>query len=431
VNGLSLPTTLPDVAGRPSRARHVVVGFVLGLTAIAYLDRVCIATAAPSMKIDLGLGDAQMGFVFSAFTFAYALFEVPSGWLIDRFGPRLMLTRIVVWWSLMTAATGLASGFASLLVLRFLFGMGEAGAFPGTARAFSRWLPAREHGRAFGLAVMSGALGGALTQPLVVAMLRGMSWRQAFPIFGLVGIVWAAGWFLWFRDDPRRHGGVNQAERLLIGDPPQHLRSDAPWGAMLRSRTLVALCLMYFCMIYGWYFYLTWLPTYLLNARGFDLRQAGWLASLPLASIACGVFCGGFLSDRLLHRRGLRAARRLPGLFGLPAAALSVVVAVTTSDPLTSALLLGLAAGLASLGTAPAWAVCLEIGGLSSGVVSAAMNTFGNLGGSLLPVVVGLCLQKGVSWRAPLLSIAVLYLVAAGCWIAIDPGDRIEARRRA
>src|ERR1043166_1269285 len=143
----------------PTRARYGVLGFTLALTAIAYLDRVCIATAAPAMKNDLQLSDVQMGSVFSAFTLAYALFEVPSGWLADRFGARLMLTRIVIWWSAMTAVTGWAGGFASLFAVRFLFGVGEAGTFPSITRAYGRWLPVRERGRAFGLALMTAALG--------------------------------------------------------------------------------------------------------------------------------------------------------------------------------------------------------------------------------------------------------------------------------
>src|SRR5215475_4254814 len=155
---------------RPTRVRHGVLGFTLVLTAIAYLDRVCISTAAPAMKQDLGISDVEMGYVFSAFTLAYALFEVPSGWLADRFGARVTLTRIVLWWSAMTAATGAAAGFWSLVSLRWLFGVGEAGVMPSLTRAFSRWLPARERGAAFGLTLMAAALGGALTQPLVVAL---------------------------------------------------------------------------------------------------------------------------------------------------------------------------------------------------------------------------------------------------------------------
>ncbi|HXQ23814.1 MAG TPA: MFS transporter [Candidatus Acidoferrales bacterium] len=409
----------------PTRVRHGVLGLTLALTAVAYLDRVCIATAAPAMKTDLHLTDAQMGYVFSAFTFAYALFEVPSGWLADRFGPRLMLTRIVIWWSVMTAATGLAWGFASLFAVRLLFGLGEAGTFPSIARTYAHWLSPRERGRAFGLAVMTGALGGALAQPLVVQLLDVMHWRHSFPIFGLVGVAWAVAWFRWFRDDPRQHSGVNAAELRLIGNDAPEPHRAVPWKSVIASPSLVALCVMYGGAIYGWYFYITWLPTYLLRARGFDLHQVGWLAALPLLSIAAGVFAGGWASDGLTHRWGARVGRRIPGLIGFPLAAGAVVGAVMTPASLLAALLLALAAGLAALGVAPAWAACLEIGGRHAGVVSGAMNTFGNLGGALSPVVVGLCLENWSSWNAPLITVAVLYLVAAACWLGIDPTEPI------
>ena len=409
----------------PSRARYGVLGFTLALTAVAYLDRVCIATAAPAMKADLRLTDVEMGYVFSAFTLAYALFEVPSGWLADRFGARLMLTRIVIWWSLMTAATGLATGFLSLFTVRFLFGMGEAGAFPSIARAYGRWLPAGERGWAFGLALMTAALGGALTQPLVVFLLNTVHWRHTFPLFGLVGIAWAAGWFWWFRDDPHQHPRVNPGELALIGSAAPVAHHVVPWRRLIRSRSLLALCVMYGGAIYGWYFYITWLPTYLLRARGFDLQAAGWLTALPLLSIAGGVFAGGWLSDALARRWGVRAGRGAPGLVGLPCAALAVLGAVMTPTSTTAALLLAAAAGLAALGVSPAWAVCLEIGGRHAGVVSGTMNTFGNLGGALSPVIVGLCLQAWNSWNAALVTVAALYVLAALAWLAIDPADAI------
>jgi MFS family permease len=410
---------------RPTRARYAVVGFALSMMAIAYLDRVCISIAAPSIQRDLALSDTQMAYVFSAFTLAYALFEVPSGWLADRLGARWMLARIVVWWSVMTAATGLATGFLSLLALRLLFGMGEAGALPSTSRAFARWLPARERGSCFGLTIMAGALGGALAQPLVAHLVETVSWRWSFPIFGIAGLVWASAWFAWFRDDPHTHRQVNGAELALIGADPPVARPPVPWRAILRHRGLLALCLMYGGAIYGWYFYLTWLPTYLLRARGFELRSVGWLAALPLLAIAFGVFAGGWLSDLLCRRLGPSPGRRLPGLVGLPAAALCVIAAVETPVPQTATYLLTAAAGLAALGVAPAWAVCLEIGGLHTGVLSGLMNTFGNLGGVLSPLVVGWCLDAGGSWNAPLLSVACLYVVAGACWLAVDPRKRI------
>jgi len=413
---------------QPSRARHVAVGFTLLLAAIAYLDRICISTAAPAIGADLGLSDAEMGFVFSAFTLAYALFEVPSGWFADRFGARVTLTRIVIWWSAMTAATGLAGGLVSLLAVRLLFGVGEAGMFPATARAFARWLPAAERGRAFGLLIMTAALGGAAAQPLVVALLRQMSWRQAFPIFGSLGVLWAVAWWRWFRDDPAEHGGVNATElaTILAGRREMPHHEPVPWGLVVRNRTLFALCVMYGAGIYGWYFYLTWLPTYLLRARGFDLSHVGWLAALPLVAIAAGVFTGGWLSDLLARRWGSRAGRRAPGLVGFPLAAVAVTAAVLTPSPILSAWFLAAAAGLAALGVAPAWAVCLEIGGPHAGVVAGAMNTFGNLGGTLSPTVVGLSLGRWNSWSAPLASVALFYLVAAVAWLAIDPAKRVE-----
>ncbi|MBI3785794.1 MAG: MFS transporter [Deltaproteobacteria bacterium] len=410
----------------PTRARYGVLGFTLGLMAVAYLDRVCIATAAPAIKADLGLSDAQMGYVFSAFTTAYALFEVPSGWLADRFGARLMLARIVVWWSAMTAATGAAVGFWSLVGIRFLFGMGEAGALPSIARAFGRWLPARESGRAFGLAVMAGALGGALTQPLVVAMLERIHWRHSFVIFGMTGTVWVVAWLWWFRDDPHSHPSVNEAELRLIGSDPPAPHAAVPWRALRRNRTMGAVCLMYMSAIYGWYFYLTWLPTYLLRARGFDLHQTGWLAALPLLSIAFGVLFGGWVSDPLVRRWGVRAGRRAPALVGLPLAAAAVIGAVLTPQPLLAALLLAAAAGCAAMCVAPAWAVCLELGGRHAGVVTGTMNMFGNIGGALSPVVTGLCLQWWSSWNMPLVTVAAFYGVAAACWLLIDPEEKLQ-----
>jgi MFS family permease len=402
-----------------------VLGFTLAVTAVAYLDRVCISTAAPAMKSELGISDVEMGYVFSAFTLAYALFEVPSGWLADRFGARLMLTRIVVWWSAMTAATGLAAGFGSLLGVRFMFGVGEAGLFPSMARAYSRWLPARERGRTFGLALMTAALGGAATQPLVVTLLEWVHWRHTFMIFGVVGLVWAVAWYLWFRDDPHGHGGVNEAELRIIGHDPEVPHQRVPWGSLLRCRNMIALCGMYGFAIYGWYFYITWLPTYLLRARGFAMHEVGWLAALPLLSIAAGVLVGGWASDILGRHWSPRVARRTPGLIGLPLAAAAIVGAIASPVPTTAALFLAAAAGLAALGVSPGWAVCLEIGGRHSGVVSGTMNTFGNLGGTLSPIVVGWCLQRWDSWNASLITVAVCYLLAAACWMVIDPAEPI------
>jgi MFS family permease len=423
---VSSPADSPHA--EPTRARYVAVAFTLGMIAVAYLDRICISTAAPAIQSELGIDKTRMGFVFSAFTLAYALFEVPSGWFADRFGARVALSRIVVWWSALTAATGFASGFASLLAIRFLFGIGEAGAFPTTARIYARWLPARLHGRLFGVLLMTAALAGAVSQPLVVYLIGSIGWRQSFVVFGAVGMAWALAFWRWFRDDPRAHPAVNAAERRLIADggAQSHPHAPVPWRALFRSRTLLAICGMYFGSIYGWYFYLTWLPTYLKSARGFSLETVGWLSALALVALAGGLLAGGLFADRMRERLGARASSCLPGLVGLPLAALSAAAAAVTDSPLGSALLLAATAALAGLGTAPAWRVCVEIGGAHSAVVSGAMNTFGNLGGALSPIVVGYCVDRLGSWNLPLFTIAAMYLLAAPCWLAIDPTRPIQ-----
>jgi ACS family glucarate transporter-like MFS transporter len=440
------------VSIHPTRARYGVLIFALAITAISYLDRVCISMTAPFIEKDLHLNDLQMGLVFSVFTFAYALFEIPGGWLADRFGPRLMMTRVVVWWSLLTALTGIAWGFVSLLTLRLLFGVGEAGMFPGLSRAFSRWFPASWRGNAFGIVIMSALLGGAVTQWLTAQLLVAQwHWRTIFFVYALAGVAWAVAWYLWFRDEPQNHRGVNDAELKIISpnfaasfrsehtpahrsasllenlpdkQPVRHAR--VPWKQLFRSRSMILLSGMYFGVIYGWYFFLTWMPKYLLSARGFDLKTVGWLAMLPLLFMAIGVALAGWTSDRLVSHVGLRWGRRIPGLVGLPLAAVFLVVAIETADGKVSAFLFAAAAGLATFGVAPAWAACLDIGGSHAGVVTGTMNTFGNLGGAVGPMLVGFYLDWGHSWNVPLLTVAFFYLFAAVCWLGVRADEPIR-----
>lgn len=410
-----------------TQVRYGVLAFALAITAISYLDRVCISMTAPFMQQDLNLSDKQMGIIFSAFTFSYAVFEVFAGWLADRFGPRLMMTRIVIWWSLLTAATGFAGGLVSLFVIRLLFGMGEAGMFPGLSRAFSRWLPESWRGNAFGLAIMTALIGGAITQK-VTALLLGPAhwhWRTIFIVYSIAGFAWAAAWFWWFRDDPHNHRSVNAAELKIIGTPPPEAHPRVPWKSLLRNRSLLLLCGMYFGVIYGWYFFLTWMPKYLLKARGFDLQTTGWLAMMPLLSMALGVAAAGWVSDWLIQRVGRRWGRRIPGLIGLPLASGLLVMATLTTNSNTSAFLFTVAAGFATFGVAPGWATCLDIGGQHAGVVTGAMNTFGNLGGTAMPLLMGLCLDWWSSWNVSLLTVAFFYLTSAICWLGIKADEPI------
>src|SRR5262245_34604070 len=236
---------------QPSRARYKVLAFTTILAIITYLDRVAISSAAPAVRSEMGLDAVQMGWVFSAFTWAYAIFEIPSGWMGDVMGPRKVLTRIVIWWSAFTAVTGAAWNFASLIIARLLFGVGEAGAFPNTSRSFAKWFPLSERGAAHGWIFMGTRMGGAITPPLVVALMTAVGWRRTFYLFGVLGIVWAWFWYRWFRDEPSQHPEVNAAELALIESGREaHVESTRfDWGALL-SPNLLLVYGMYFTMGY-------------------------------------------------------------------------------------------------------------------------------------------------------------------------------------
>ena len=404
----------------PRRSRLKLLAFTFVLSLITFLDRVAIGGAAPAIRADLGLSPAQMGWAFSAFTFAYAAFEIPTGWLGDRFGPRKILTRIVLWWSAFTMATGAAWSFSSLVVTRFLFGMGEAGAYPNISRSFSRWFPAKERGIAHGVVFMGSRVGGALAPPLVVLMIGWFGWRAAFLAFGLVGVVWCVFWWRWFRDAPELHPEVDQDELRVIqaGVQPQH--STIPLSLLLNWNLLV-LCLSYFCVIYGLYFYLTWLPTYFREARGFTPAQSSLLSSMVLLTGGITTLVGGWLTDRLVRRRGLKVGRSI-GAIAMPASGLLLIGAALTPHPIFSAVLFALAAGAADMCLSPAWAVCHDIGGDAAGTVTGAMNTFGNLGGALSPLVVGYALQWwSGAWERPLIIGGIVYIVGGLLVLLVNP----------
>ena len=415
----------------PSRARFTLLRFAFMLSVVTFLDRVCIASAASSIREELHLTAVQMGWVFSAFTLAYAIFEIPSGWLGDTIGPRKVLTRIVVWWSAFTMLTGLAWNFVSLLAFRFLFGAGEAGAFPNTSRSFSRWFPIPERGRAHGIIFMGTRLGGALAPPLAIALIAAIGWRASFWVFGVLGVFWSVAWWKWFRDDPAQHPSVNALELALIeksrGDAPQGHKIE--WRHLL-NKNLLLICAMYFSVGYGLYFYLTWLPTYLREARGFSASAAANLASLVLLTAAAASMLGGFWTDNWVKRYGLKIGRCAVVAIALPSSGIVLTAAALTSHALGAALLIALAAGLADLSMSAAWAICLDIGRDSAGTVTACMNTFGNIGGAIGPVVMGYAVQELGSWQIPMLITAVIYILGGLVAVLINPQEPLAQQSR-
>lgn len=413
---------------QPTRTRHRLIGFAVALAVIQYVDRICISQAAPLISADLGLSKAQMGWVFSAFILAYALFEVPTGWWGDRTGPRGVLLRVVLWWSAFTAATGLAWNWGSLVAMRFLFGAGEAGCFPNLAKAFSRWLPATERARAQGILWMCARWGGAVTPALVLLFLSFVNWRVTFLLFGLMGVAWA--WFFarWFSDDPRRHPQINAAEAALLPESaPSAEHGAVPWGRIARSRAVWLLCGQYFSCSYAFYFLVTWFPTYLMEAHGFDLKGSALLAGLPLLLGGFGSMLGGMLAARA-QRRGATsmAARRRIGMFGLSLAALCLVVAAITSRPLLAVAVISLAAFGNDLALPGAWTACMEVGGRFTGTVSGLMNMVGNVGGFLSPIVLGYLVGRTGAWSAGFYLTALLYATGVACWWALASARPLE-----
>jgi MFS family permease len=416
----------PSALSQSNGARQKFLHLIYALAVITYLDRVCISAAAPAITTEFNFTPTQMGYIFSAFTFAYAVFEIPSGWLGDRFGTRLALTRIVLWWSAFTALTGAAWGFSSLAVVRFLFGMGEAGAFPNIARSVAVWLPPAEQGRGLSRSFMGLATGAALSAPLVLTLQSWQGWRWTFVEFGLLGALWALLWHRWFRDRPEEHPEVSAAELALIrGDarenevkPQTH---HVPWRALFTSRNLWTICLMYFAYAYSLYFYLTWLPTYLIKARGFAPAYAKWYAALPWV-LSIGTFWfGGWLTDRLARTHGLKLARCGVGACGYGLSGLLLVAVPQAQSRVLAAVLLALSMCCQAATISAAWAVCLDVGRRNAGVVTGFMNSFGNIGGTIAPIVVGYVVQHFNSWALPFYVMAGVFAFGVVMWLLVDP----------
>lgn len=414
---------------KTSHVRYRVVGLALLLAMVTYLDRVCISKLAPNIMKDLNLSKVQMSYVFSAFALAYALFEVPTAWCADRMGTRKVLTRIVLWWSVFTLATAAAFNYAALLTIRFLFGGGEAGAWPSVARTFSRWIPKQERGTIQGVFFAGAHLAGGVTPLLVVFMLQYMPWRMIFICFGLVGFVWAIVWSWWFRDDPAEHPEVNAAElEYIVSGRVSEAGHQAGWGywrRLLGHPNVRALCLMYFPNSFVFYFCITWLPTYLQEQHGFDAAALGFLAGLPLLLSVFGDLLGGVVTDRLSARFGLRIGRCGLGAVAYLAAGAALMAAAACGRPVAAAVLIAVATAASMFTLAAAWGVCIEVGGNHSGVVSAAMNTSGQVGSMLCPLIVAYALKWFGSWNITLYLMGTLFVIGALCWLVIDPSRRI------
>jgi MFS family permease len=408
--------------------RFVVLLLIFFLSIVTYLDRVAIGVAGGSIQKELNISAERWGWVLGVFTITYALFEIPAGALGDRIGPRRVLTRIVIWWSAFTAVTGAVTAYWQLLVSRMLFGAGEAGAFPNGTASIARWFTGRERARATSIMWAGTRVGGALTPLLVGPIVLSMGWRAAFFIFGLVGCVWAAAWFWYFRDNPadRNVGAVYLAELKAAG-VEAHAHQPLPWGQALRSANFWYILLMYHLYCVGSFFYISWMPTYLEKGRGFAiLSGAGsYAVAAPFLVGLCGNLVGGALSDWLNLRFGLKIARRSVGGIGLIISGILMLMTALTADNWTAVTFLALGYGAMDCMLPVSWAVCQDVGRTYSGSVSGAMNMAGQAGSFLSTVGFGYLVKEFGSYNAPLFPMAACLVASGLIFFLIDPTKQI------
>ena len=409
----------------PVRFRLIAVTFTL--TTLLYVDRIAISVAKEPITSELVLSDTSFGWVLSAFALGYALFQTPGGMLADRFGPRAVLTSIVILWSLFTGLTGLAWGLASLLVFRFVFGAAEAGAFPTLARTFYNWLPTSERGLAQGINFSGSRLGAAFALPAVAALLTMTGWREAFLILGGIGIFWALGWYLWFRDRPEDHSAVSSSELATIaaGREPESTASAPParpFLSLIKDRNVQLLMGQYFASNFTFFFCLTWLFPYLQTTYKLDTVDTGFLTALPLIGGAIGNWVAGSAVDTLYKRGWGDKSRRYVAIVGFALAAIGLLGSMGAESAFIAVAWLTLAIFGADLTLPPSWTSCIDIGGKQSGSVSGTMNMAGNIGSFIVSFAFPYLLLAFGSAQAFFVVGATLNVLGMIAWMRLRTG---------
>jgi ACS family glucarate transporter-like MFS transporter len=399
-----------------TRTRYWVVVFALALAMIMYIQRVAISQAIVPISADLHLNKTQTGLVLGAFGLSYALFEIPMGLLGDKLGVRWVLSQLVIIWSVFTALTGAVWNLSSLWTIRFLFGAGEAGCFPNLTRMLSAWLPLSERVKAQAVMWAFGRWGGALAPPIAYFVIYHFGWRLGFVALALLGVAWSAAFLPWFRNDPAEHKGVNKEELALLENSRALVLHDhgMPWYRLLLQKDIALLGLQYFGFSYTWYFYVTWLPTWLQQAKGLDPKTAAAYAMIPLALGGCGSIVSGFLP--------LSIPRKWVAITGFVITAILIPIIAHLPGIVLPMILMGAASFFSDLTMPISWNTCVEIGKQYTATVSSTMNMLGNFAGFVAPVVFGLILQNtNNNWAMVMYTMSAATLIAAGCWLFIDP----------
>jgi MFS transporter, ACS family, glucarate transporter len=435
--------------------RYRVLAFLAAMTFILYLDRACINQAAPFIKKELDLSATQLGFVFGAFTLAYAVFEIPAGWWGDRHGSRRILTRIVVWWSFFTALTGAVWGFGTLLIIRFLFGAGEAGALPNSARVLRGWFPESSRGRAQGIVTTAMMIGGAAAPMASQWLIDRAGWRWSFVVFAFAGVAWALAFYTWFRDDPADHPATNEAERRLIaggGKPDKAadvsleafagdsaarhgVHGPIPWRRVLTSPNIWLLGTVMMTMSAMYEVLSSWYPTYLQNARFASPILSGRLASLVLFAGAVATFSGGWLTDWLVQRTGSRRwGRTAQAVLGAALSGLGILASIWTDSTVVASAFVAVAAFGVQLQLPSWWATATQVSGRHLGALFGMMNMMGGAGRFVAQLFVGgfadwrasLGYSGRAQWDPGLYLFVVIAMIGAVCWSLVDPEKSVD-----
>ncbi|MFX1675444.1 MFS transporter [Paraburkholderia sp. A2WS-5] len=412
------------------KTRHIILGVMCLMYFISYIDRVNIAVAGPLIRHEMGLSAVQLGLVFSAFAYPYALMQIIGGWLSDKFGPKLVLTVLSLIWGAATLATGFAGSVAMLVGLRFALGVGEGGAFPTATRAFTYWMPVGERGFAQGITHSFARLGGAVTPPLVLAVVATGGWRDAFILLGIVSLMWTVLYLRVFTNSPEQNRRITPEETAEIGyrkgDCDRAKRAATPWRKLVRRMWLVTF--VDFC--YGWllWVYLTWLPSYLKESRGFDLKHLALFTALPLLAGVVGDTLGGVVSDRLFKWTGrLRFARCAVLVTGMGGSLAFLLPMVSATNPVVAVLFLSASFFFLEITNPVLWTLPLDIAGKYAGTAGGMMNTGFGIAGMVSPVVFGYLIEHTGSYNVPFMISAGLLALGIVAALFIDTSRTVEA----
>lgn len=408
------------------KKRHQVLLVLAILSVITFLDRIAFSTAGERITKELGLTAVQWGWILGSFTLAYALFEVPTGLLGDKIGAKSVLIRVVLWWSFFTILTGFSTGFAMLLVVRFLFGIGEAGAYPNIAIALAKWFPANERGQAQAIIWGASRLGAGLTPLVVIPIQQRYGWEASFYVLGFVGVIWVILWQFWHKEEPTdaKDISADELKEILAKRQLDNHGAKTSIFKLLQNKNLGYLMAMYACYATGVYFFQTWLPKYLQQGRGVSENELKLIGSAPFLLAALGCFLGGFLSDIAVKKYGKKWGRRIVPIIGLGISGICLIVSALTINNTVAIILLSLGMAFMDVTAPVAWAVSMDIGGTRSGSISGAMNSAGLLAAYFSTVSFGY-LATNFGYNFPVLLLGIIVMIGAFLWLKINAEETI------